>query len=177
MELLPTRDCEVGYGPGENTKYCITHSGNILSDSFKQIDKQIAVVKGELKRRKNYGRLAVKHGCGLWCCGLFIGCNCADRSPDVDLPKEFEDAQYDNRGLDVSDVNVDAGSGVKGNAQSDTPPTEPVGNGHDPTNRAGSSSLSSSSSKEKDDETEMTEKSVPTSNTIVDDDGGENTKL
>ncbi|XP_072045624.1 gamma-aminobutyric acid type B receptor subunit 1-like [Amphiura filiformis] len=156
-----------------------------LRHKIDEIDKQIAVVKRELRRRQHYGRLAVRHGCGLWCCGSFLGCNCGEREAKIEMPKGLENAQYDNRALDVSDVNITAaGYGEKGrlSLDGDTPPTEPAGNGHDSAIRAGSSS-SSSSGKDIEDETEMKEKTGITGargtgdEIIEDDDDGENTRL
>ncbi len=135
------------------------------------------MVKRELKRRKNYGRLAVHHGCGLWCCGTFLGCQCCERASKIDIPKGLENAQYDNRGLAVSDMHLNIAS-EKGKLSLDdeeTPSTEPVGNDHDIAKRAGSSSTSSSG-RDKDDSTEMRQKSGITGDEIIEDDG-ENTRL
>ena len=82
-----------------------------------QVDRQIDLVKNEINRHTKYGRQGVKRGCGLWCLGYFIGCNCGLKTSQVaeimaSVRGELDGGEirtlgYDNKGLQVSDWNLD----------------------------------------------------------------------
>lgn len=99
---------------------------------------------------------------------------------------------YDNRGLDVDDINVEEGAAGNGKAKLvvgggnggellDTPPTEPMGGigqgGHSGgDSRAGSAASSSSRGGDKEDQTEMDEKKALASEDMIENESY-NTKL
>ncbi|XP_033644882.1 gamma-aminobutyric acid type B receptor subunit 1-like [Asterias rubens] len=103
-----------------------------LRHKIDEVDRQIDIVKTEINRRTNYGRQGTKQGCGLWCLGYFIGCNCGQKSSEVaeiiaavggEDSTESRTLAYDNKGLQVSDWNLDEGAHAPSNND------VPTGNG------------------------------------------------
>ncbi|XP_038057320.1 gamma-aminobutyric acid type B receptor subunit 1-like [Patiria miniata] len=108
-----------------------------LRHKIDEVDRKIEIVKKEVNQRTSYGRQGVTRGCGLWCFGHFFGCSCGQLTSEVaeivasvrgdEDTGEIRVLSYDNKGLQVSDWNLE-----QGGATSPTGEAAAVSNGAAP---------------------------------------------